>query len=79
MGQWPDESAALEAADPRPDVSSPPRCDTFAPMADFLLPGMGTVEVAVSAPGEGIGRWAGGPSAVPDDGSLAVAYRIPRG
>lgn len=49
-------------------------------MADFLLPGMGTVEVAVSAPGEGIGRWAGGPSAVPDDaGSLAVAYRIPRG
>jgi hypothetical protein len=35
-------------------------------------------EVVVPAPGEGAGFWAGGPSAVVDDGAIWLAYRLRR-
>jgi hypothetical protein len=42
----------------------------------FPLPGSADPEVAVAAPGSGLGHWAGSPSAVEDeDGSFVVAYR----
>lgn len=43
----------------------------------FPLPEQGESLVAVPAPGEGEGSWAGAPSAVQDeDGGLVVAYRL---
>lgn len=49
-------------------------------MDDFPLPGMGKAEVAVPAPGMGIGWWAGGSSvALDDDGSFVIAYRVRTG
>ncbi len=45
-------------------------------MNDFPLPGSGRAAVAVPAPGDGLGHWAGAPSAVQDDdGTFVVAYR----
>jgi len=49
-------------------------------MHEFPLPGMGDAEVAVAAPGGGIGWWAGGSSAALDeDGSFVIAYRVRTG
>ena len=49
-------------------------------MQEFPLPGMGEADVAVPAPGEGVGWWAGASSAAfDDDGSLVIAYRVRTG
>jgi hypothetical protein len=49
-------------------------------MAEFPLPGMGRAVVAVPAPGDGPGYWAGAPCAVPDtDGGFVVGYRVRNG
>jgi hypothetical protein len=49
-------------------------------MTGFPLPGMGHAVVAVPAPGDGPGYWAGASCAVPDsDGSLVVGYRVRNG
>jgi hypothetical protein len=49
-------------------------------VADFPLPGSGRAVVAVPAPGNGLGFWAGSPGAALDvDGSFVVAYRIREG
>jgi hypothetical protein len=49
-------------------------------MATFPLPGMGRAVVAVPAPGEGPGWWAGASSATPDpDGGFVVGYRLRNG
>lgn len=45
--------------------------------AAFPIPGTGRAAVAVAAPGEGAGYWAGAPSAaVGPDGEMVVAYRV---
>jgi hypothetical protein len=45
--------------------------------AGFPVPGTGAVDVVLPAPGSGVGRWVGAPSAVlEDDGSFVVAYRL---
>jgi hypothetical protein len=47
---------------------------------DFPLPGMGVPVVAVPAPGQGIGWWAGASSAMlDDDGTFVIAYRVRAG
>jgi hypothetical protein len=44
--------------------------------SSFPLPGSARADVAVPAPGSGLGHWAGSPSAAQDeDGSFVVAYR----
>jgi hypothetical protein len=49
-------------------------------MSTFPLPGSGRVAVAAPAPGVGPGYWAGAPSsALAEDGSFVVAYRIRNG
>ena len=49
-------------------------------MTGFPLPGMGRAVVAVPAPGDGPGYWAGASSAALDeDGSLVVGYRARNG
>jgi hypothetical protein len=49
-------------------------------MTEFPLPGMGRAVVAVPAPGDGPGYWAGASSAVADeDGSLVLGYRVRNG
>jgi hypothetical protein len=49
-------------------------------MDKFPLPGMGRAVVAVPAPGEGPGWWAGASCAVPDpDGGFVVGYRVRNG
>jgi hypothetical protein len=49
-------------------------------MTGFPLPGMGRAVVAVPAPGDGPGYWAGASSAALDeDGSLVVGYRVRNG
>jgi hypothetical protein len=49
-------------------------------MTDFPLPGSAPAVVAVPAPGEGPGFWAGAPCAVfDDDGSVLLAYRVRNG
>jgi hypothetical protein len=49
-------------------------------MAVFPLPGMGRAVVAVPAPGDRPGYWAGAPCAVPDpDGGFVVGYRVRNG
>lgn len=49
-------------------------------MDSFPLPGQGEMAVAVSAPGTGIGWWAGASSAAfDDDGSFVIAYRVRTG
>jgi len=49
-------------------------------MGNFPLPGMGRAVVAVPAPGEGPGWWAGASSAAPDpDGGFVVGYRVRNG
>ena len=49
-------------------------------MTGFPLPGMGHAVVAVPAPGDGPGYWAGASCAVLDsDGSLVVGYRVRNG
>jgi hypothetical protein len=49
-------------------------------MDDFPLPGGGSAEVAVGAPGTGIGWWAGASSAArDDDGSFVIAHRVRTG
>src|SRR4029453_13623797 len=49
-------------------------------MAVFPLPGMGSAVVAVPAPGDGPGYWAGASCAVLDtDGSFVVGYRVRNG
>ena len=49
-------------------------------MRDFPLPGMGEALVAVPAPGEGPGWWAGAPcSALDDDGGYVIGYRVRNG
>jgi hypothetical protein len=43
----------------------------------FPIPGTGSVEVVLPAPGSGPGRWVGAPSAVVnEDGTFVVAYRL---
>jgi hypothetical protein len=45
----------------------------------IVVPDPASVEVAVAAPGQGPGYWAGGPCAVlDDDGSIVLAYRLRR-
>jgi hypothetical protein len=47
--------------------------------AETLLPSFERSSVVIPAPGEGIGFWAGGPSAVHDgDGAVVLAYRLRR-
>jgi hypothetical protein len=49
-------------------------------MDEFPLPGMGRAVVAVRAPGDGPGYWAGASCAVLDtDGSFVVGYRVRNG
>src|ERR1051325_8664406 len=49
-------------------------------MTDFPLPGSAPAAVAVPAPGEGPGFWAGAPCAVfDDDGTVLLAYRVRNG
>jgi hypothetical protein len=49
-------------------------------VGDFPLPGSGRAAVAVPAPGEGPGWWAGAPSAALDaDGTFVVGYRVRNG
>jgi hypothetical protein len=49
-------------------------------MDAFPLPGMGRAVVAVPAPGDGPGFWAGAPCGVLDtDGSFVVGYRVRNG
>jgi hypothetical protein len=49
-------------------------------MTGFPLPGMGRAVVAVPAPGDGPGYWAGASSAALDeDGGLVVGYRVRNG
>ena len=49
-------------------------------MAIFPLPGMGRAVVAVPAPGQGPGWWAGASSAAADpDGGFVVGYRVRNG
>jgi hypothetical protein len=49
-------------------------------MTDFPLPGTAAARVAVSAPGNGVGFWAGSSSAaLDDDGTFVVAYRVRTG
>ena len=49
-------------------------------MTDFPLPGSSEPVVAVPAPGEGVGWWAGASSAaLASDGSYVVAYRVRTG
>jgi hypothetical protein len=49
-------------------------------MAGFPLPGMGRAVLAVPAPGDGPGYWAGASSAALDeDGGLVVGYRVRNG
>ena len=49
-------------------------------MDAFPLPGTGEAAVAVSAPGEGVGWWAGSSSAaLDDDGTFVIAYRVRTG
>jgi hypothetical protein len=49
-------------------------------MTGFPLPGTGCAVVAVPAPGDGPGYWAGASSAALDeDGSLVVGYRVRNG
>ena len=49
-------------------------------MTDFPLPGSAPAVVAVPAPGEGPGFWAGAPSATfDDDGGILLAYRVRNG
>jgi hypothetical protein len=43
-----------------------------------FLPRPGAAVVAIPAPGEGPGFWAGGPSAVAADGGIYLAYRLRR-
>jgi hypothetical protein len=50
------------------------------PISDFPLPGAAEPVVAVPAPGEGPGYWAGAPSAaLDDDGGYLLAYRVRNG
>jgi hypothetical protein len=54
---------------------------TTTPFARPALPSVLAVEaslVVVPAPGEGDGYWAGGPSAILDDGTYYLAYRLRR-
>src|ERR1700691_5080569 len=44
----------------------------------FFLPRPADAAVAISAPGEGAGYWAGGPSAVATDDGVYLAYRLRR-
>jgi hypothetical protein len=44
----------------------------------FFLPRPADAAVAISAPGEGAGYWAGGPSAVAADDGVYLAYRLRR-
>jgi hypothetical protein len=49
-------------------------------VTDFPLPGSAEAVVAVPAPGEGPGYWAGAPAAVlDDDGSFVIGYRVREG
>jgi hypothetical protein len=49
-------------------------------MTTFPLPGMGPAAVAVPAPGDGPGYWAGAPCGVLDsDGSFVLGYRVRNG
>jgi len=49
-------------------------------MPDFPLPGTAEAAVAVSAPGSGVGWWAGSSSAaLDDDGTFVIAYRVRTG
>src|ERR1044072_1280251 len=49
-------------------------------MTDFPLPGSASAVVAVPAPGEGPGFWAGAPcAAFDDDGGILLAYRVRNG
>ena len=49
-------------------------------MNGFPLPGSGNAVVAVPAPGEGVGYWAGSSSAaLDDDGTFVIAYRVRTG
>jgi hypothetical protein len=45
---------------------------------DVLIPRPGDAVTAVQPPGHGAGFWAGGPSAVPADGGVYLAYRLRR-
>jgi hypothetical protein len=49
-------------------------------MDEFPLPGTAEADVAVPAPGTGVGWWAGASSAaLDDDGSFVIAYRVRTG
>jgi hypothetical protein len=49
-------------------------------MTDFPLPGTADPVVAIPAPGEGSGSWAGSSStALDDDGTFVIAYRVRHG
>ncbi len=49
-------------------------------MNDFPLPGFGDADVAVPAPGMGVGFWAGSSTAaLDDDGTFVIAYRVRTG
>lgn len=61
---------------PRPGTTAPP---DLATLAARLVPDMALAELAVAAPGRGVGHWAGAPSAVvDDDGGVVLAYRLRR-
>src|ERR1700685_2438077 len=46
---------------------------------EFMLPCPEKARIAIAAPGEGPGYWAGAPSAaVSDDGEIFLAYRLRR-
>lgn len=47
-------------------------------LADLPIPRYDRSVVAVPAPGDGPGHWAGGPSAVATDGAVYLAYRLRR-
>jgi hypothetical protein len=51
---------------------------TNLPLAADALPSVDASDIVVPAPGAGEGYWAGGPSAVYDDGTFVLAYRLRR-
>ena len=53
------------------------RCGPM-PVETFPIPTVEGSEVAIAAPGPGVGNWAGGPSALRVDDGFVLAYRVRR-
>jgi hypothetical protein len=78
-----DATASVQRARPPPRAGPAGTATTFRPVPTVPpltvpVPEFDRSEVAVPAPGEGPGHWAGAPSAVLADGAWYLAYRLRR-